>query len=124
MTTGLGAVFNTAQVRPGARVAVLGLGGVGMAAVQGATIAGASQIIGVDTEPARFALAAKLGATDFVDASSVDSVAGVKAASHGGVDYAFEAIGITATINQSVLMLRAGGIATVVGVGRGQFLNL
>ncbi|MBN9112216.1 MAG: zinc-binding dehydrogenase [Pseudonocardia sp.] len=120
VATGLGAVLNTARVRGGASVAVVGLGGVGLAVVQGAALAGARRIVAVDNEPAKFALATRLGATDCVDASATDAVAAVLDVAGGGVDHAFEAIGLPATMEQSVRMLRRGGVATFVGVGQGR----
>jgi S-(hydroxymethyl)glutathione dehydrogenase / alcohol dehydrogenase len=124
VATGIGAVLNTARVRGGSTVAVVGLGGVGLAVVQGARLAGAERIIAVDTEPGKFALATRLGATDCVDASSTDPVAAVLDVAAGGVDHAFEAIGLPATMEQSVRMLRRGGVATFVGVGQGRTLEL
>lgn len=114
--TGTGAVFRTAQVRPGATVAVVGCGGVGLAAVNGAAIAGASRIIAVDMSPAKLELARKLGATDTVDAREGDVVARIAEMTGGGVEYAFECIGLPSTFEQSFRMLTAGGIATVVGL--------
>jgi len=124
LATGVGAVLNTAQVRPGSSVAVVGCGGVGLSAIQGAVIAGARQIIAVDTQPAKFDLARKLGATDCVDASAGDPVAQVQELTGGGVDYSFEAIGLKPTAEQAFLMLRSGGTATIIGVGLGVTLNL
>ena len=124
VATGLGAVINTAAVRAGSSVAVVGLGGVGLSVVQGAFISGARQIIAVDTQSSRFDLATTLGATDCVDASSADPVAAVQELSGGGVDYSFEAIGVKSTIEQCVLMLRRAGTATIVGYGRGQKVEL
>ena len=114
--TGTGAVFRTAQVRPGATVAVVGCGGVGLAAVNGAAIAGASRIIAVDMSPAKLELARKLGATDTVNAREGDVVARIAEMTGGGVEYAFECIGLPATFEQCFRMLTAGGIATVVGL--------
>jgi S-(hydroxymethyl)glutathione dehydrogenase/alcohol dehydrogenase len=116
VTTGLGAVFNTAKVPPGSSVAVLGCGGVGLNCVQGAAIAGAGRIIAVDTVPWKLELAAALGATDVVDASAGDPVAQVMALTGGGVEYAFEAIGLKITGEQSFAMLRKGGTATIIGM--------
>jgi S-(hydroxymethyl)glutathione dehydrogenase / alcohol dehydrogenase len=116
VTTGLGAVLNTAQVRPGSTVAVIGCGGVGLSAVQGARIAGALRIIAIDTVETKLATAMEFGATDVVDASSSDPVEKVKALTGGGVDYSFEALGAKRTAEQAFEMLRPGGTATVVGV--------
>ncbi len=116
VTTGLGAVLNTARVAPGSTVAVIGCGGVGLSAVQGARLAGALRIIAVDTVETKLATAMQLGATDVVDASSSDPVARVRALTGGGVDYSFEALGSKRTAEQAFEMLRSGGTATVVGM--------
>jgi S-(hydroxymethyl)glutathione dehydrogenase/alcohol dehydrogenase len=113
--TGTGAVLNTARVEAGSRVAVIGCGGVGLSAVQGAAIAGAGRVIAVDLNPRKLELARRLGATDTVDASQ-DPVAQVKALTDGGVEYAFEAIGLKQTAEQAFQMLRNGGTATVIGM--------
>src|SRR5690242_9875140 len=115
VTTGLGAVFNTAKVPPGSSVAVLGCGGVGLNAIQGAIIAGAGRVIAVDTNPWKLELARTFGATDLVDASAGDAVAQVRDLTDGGVEYSFEAIGLKTTAEQSFAMLRKGGTATIIG---------
>ena len=98
------------RVAPGSTVAVVGCGGVGLSVMQGAKIAGASRIIAVDRLAAKLDLARSLGATDVVDASSVDPVEGVKALTGGrGADYTFEVVGVSATIKQSFAMTRRGG---------------
>ena len=116
VTTGVGAVFNTAKVEPGSSVAVVGCGGVGLSSVHGASIAGAARIIAVDTVPSKLELAKKLGATDAVNPSDGDVVAQVRELTGGGVDYSFEAIGLKATTEQCFRMLRRGGTATVIGM--------
>ena len=116
VTTGLGAVFRTAAVPPGATVAVLGCGGVGLNCVQGAAIAGASRVVAVDTLPWKLDLARRFGATDAVDAAAGDPVGQVRELTGGGVEYAFEAIGLAATAEQAFAMLRKGGTATVIGM--------
>lgn len=117
ITTGVGAVFRTAGVEPGSRVCVIGAGGVGLAAIQGARIAGAGQIIVVDVNDTKLDTARQLGGTDLVNASTVDDVvAAVKELSGGGVDYSFEAIGLKATAEQAFNMLDLGGTATVIGM--------
>jgi S-(hydroxymethyl)glutathione dehydrogenase/alcohol dehydrogenase len=116
VTTGLGAALRTAAVRPGETAAVIGCGGVGLAAIQGCRIAGASRIVAVDTVPWKLDLAQKLGATHAVDASKGDPVMGVMGALGGGADYAFECIGTKATSAQSLAMVRKGGAAVLVGV--------
>jgi S-(hydroxymethyl)glutathione dehydrogenase/alcohol dehydrogenase len=115
VTTGLGAVFVKAQVRPGDTVAVIGCGGIGLSAVQGARIAGAARIIAVDREAAKRAAAIMLGATDFVAAG--DDVAGtIRELTGGGVDHCIEAVGAPATATAAVEMLAVGGTATIVGL--------
>ena len=91
--TGYGAVVNTANVKAGETVAVIGCGGVGMAGINGAAIAGAGRIIAIDTNPAKLQLAAKLGATDLVDPNNGDVVQQVKDLTGGGVQHAFEMLG-------------------------------
>ncbi len=117
--TGLGAVFRTARVAPGETVAVIGCGGVGISAIQGARIAGAARIIAIDLSPKALALAADLGATDLVDAHEVDPVAAVTELSGGGVAHAFEALGTAATAQQAFEMVHPGGVVTLVGVQPG-----
>jgi S-(hydroxymethyl)glutathione dehydrogenase/alcohol dehydrogenase len=114
--TGMGAALNTAQVRAGSSCAVIACGGVGLAAVQGCRIAGAGRIVAVDTAPWKLELARQVGATDVVDASAGDPVAQVLELCGGGVDYAFECIGLPATCRQAVAMARKGGTAIFVGV--------
>lgn len=116
VTTGLGAVFHTAQVEPGTTVAVIGCGGIGLATMQGALLAGAARIIAVDTRDAKLALAKAFGATDTVNATEVDPVRAVVELTGGGVHHAFEAIGLAATAEQAFHMLRRGGTATVIGM--------
>ena len=125
VTTGLGAVFNTARVRPGDTVVVVGLGGVGLAAVQAAAISGADRVIAVDRVASKAELAKRMGATDFVDASSSDAEAEIIALTGGGVDHAIEAVGTKATIEAGFRMLRPGGTATVCGViGFGHMIEI
>jgi S-(hydroxymethyl)glutathione dehydrogenase/alcohol dehydrogenase len=116
VSTGLGAAIRTANVRPGDTVAVIGLGGVGVSALQGARIAGADRIIAIDTLPHKLELAKQLGATDVVNATEGDVVARIKEMSAGGVDHAIEAIGLKVTAEQAFQMLRPGGTATVIGM--------
>jgi S-(hydroxymethyl)glutathione dehydrogenase / alcohol dehydrogenase len=116
VTTGLGAVFNRARVQPGRSVAVIGCGGIGLSVVQGARIAGAGRIVAVDTAAWKLELAARLGATDAVDAATGNPVPAVVEMTGGGVDYAFEAIGLPATIRQAVRMTRKGGTVVLIGV--------
>ena len=118
VTTGVGAVFNTAQVTPGSSVAVFGAGGVGLNAIQGAAIAGAERIVAVDAQPAKLELARKFGATDVVDATKVDPVEAIRALTAGrGADYAFEAIGNKRTVEQAYEATRKAGTCVVIGLG-------
>jgi S-(hydroxymethyl)glutathione dehydrogenase/alcohol dehydrogenase len=114
--TGVGAVTNTARIEAGSTVAVIGCGGVGLNVIQGAALAGASRIIAVDISEAKLAAARDFGATDIVDASEGDPVQKVVQMTRGGVDYAFEAIGLTKTTEQAFNMARRGGKAVVVGM--------
>jgi S-(hydroxymethyl)glutathione dehydrogenase/alcohol dehydrogenase len=114
--TGYGAVVNTAKVRAGETVAIIGCGGVGMAAINGAAIAGAGRIIAVDTSGVKLQLAAKLGATDLIDPRDGDPVQRVRELTKGGVHHAIECLGTKATAEQSFQMLAAGGTATIVGM--------
>jgi S-(hydroxymethyl)glutathione dehydrogenase / alcohol dehydrogenase len=117
VTTGVGAVLNTAKIEPGSTVAVFGAGGVGLAAIQGARIAGARKIIAIDMFEGKLAMAKRLGATDTVDASSSDPVDEIRKMTDGaGVDYAFEAIGLKKVAEQAFLALKPGGTATVIGM--------
>jgi S-(hydroxymethyl)glutathione dehydrogenase / alcohol dehydrogenase len=116
VTTGVGAALNTAKVEPGSTVAVFGAGGVGLAAIQGARIAGARRIIAVDVFESKLATAKRLGATDTVDASSADPVKAIKDMTGGGVDYSFEAIGLKSAAEQAFYCLGPGGTATVIGM--------
>jgi S-(hydroxymethyl)glutathione dehydrogenase/alcohol dehydrogenase len=115
--TGLGSVFNTAQVRPGTKVVVVGCGGVGLNVVQGARIAGAAQIVAVDLAPEKLELARRLGATH-VAPGGPDAVEAVLELTRGGGDYVFEVIGLAATIAQAFDMVRRGGQLTMVGASR------
>ena len=119
VTTGVGAALNTAQVKPGASVAVIGCGGVGQAVLQGARIAGAARIFAVDPVELKRKTAEQLGATDLIDPSAGNPVAQVQDRTGGrGVDYAFEVIGLPETIEQAYAMARKGGTAIVVGMPR------
>jgi S-(hydroxymethyl)mycothiol dehydrogenase len=117
VSTGVGAALQTAKVWPGATVAVIGLGGIGLAALQGARIAGAGRVIAVDVVPAKLAWAAGFGATDTVDASEGDAVEAVRGLTAGeGVDIAFEAVGRPECVRQAVEMLSFAGTAVAIGV--------
>ena len=113
---GYGAVVNTARVTAGETVAVIGCGGVGMAAINGAEIAGAGRIIAIDTNPAKLQLATKLGATDIINPADGDVVAQVRELTKGGVHHAFEVLGRKETAEQAFAMLAPGGTATIVGM--------
>ncbi len=124
VTTGIGAVINTAKVEPGANVVVFGLGGIGLNVVQGARIAGANMIVGVDVNPARETLARKLGLTHFVDPRGLDAklVPHLVELTGGGADYTFECIGNVEVMRQALECCHRGwGVAVIIGVaGAGQ----
>ncbi|MHB8637545.1 MAG: alcohol dehydrogenase catalytic domain-containing protein [Fimbriimonadaceae bacterium] len=119
VVTGVGAALNTTPVARGSRVAVIGCGGVGLSVIQGARLAGARQIIGVDVNPTKLKWAKDFGATDTIDAKMGDPVAAVRALTDdgwdGGVEFAFEATGIPMCTEQAVKMLAYGGTATTIG---------
>ncbi|HEY2709579.1 MAG TPA: Zn-dependent alcohol dehydrogenase [Caulobacteraceae bacterium] len=114
--TGVGAVIHTSNVRPGETVAVIGCGGVGLSAINGAAIAGASRIIAIDMSPGKDNMARSFGATDFICAADTDPVKAVMDLTSGGVDHSFEAIGLGKTAEQAFNMLRRGGTANVIGM--------
>jgi S-(hydroxymethyl)glutathione dehydrogenase / alcohol dehydrogenase len=114
--TGVGAVINTAKVQPGQSVAVLGCGGVGLSAINGAVIASAGRIIAVDTQKEKLELARAFGATDCVDASSGNAAQQVMEMTKGGVDVAFEAVGTPQTAQTAFGMIRRGGAMILVGM--------
>src|SRR6186713_2527705 len=124
VTTGIGAVINTARVEPGANVVVFGLGGIGLNVVQGARLVGANKIIGVDLNPARKPLAEKFGMTDFVNPKEVggDLVAHLVALTDGGADYSFECVGNVDLMRQALECCHRGwGVSVIIGVaGAGQ----
>ena len=113
--TGVGSVINSARVHPGASVAVYGCGGVGLSVIQGARLAGAGRIIAVDLAENKLEMASKFGATDLINSGSKDPVAGILELT-GGVDYAFEAVGIPRLMEQCYDSVRRGGTAVIVGV--------
>jgi S-(hydroxymethyl)glutathione dehydrogenase/alcohol dehydrogenase len=114
--TGACAVFHTSGVRPGQTVAVIGCGGVGLAAVNGAAIAGASRIFAIDMAPSKDNLAREFGATDFICAADTDAVKAVLDLTSGGVDHSFEAVGLSKTAEQAFGMLKRGGTANIIGM--------
>ncbi len=116
VTTGAGAIFNACKVTPGESVAVVGCGGVGLATINAAKIAGAGRIIACDPLPEKRALAVKLGATDVVDAMADDAGAQIIEMTGGGVHHAIEAVGRPASGDLAVKILRRGGTATILGM--------
>ena len=120
VTTGIGAVINTAKVEPGANVAVFGLGGIGLNVVQGARLAGANMIIGVDLNEKRKPLAEKFGLTHFLNPKGRDVVAEIVELTGGGADYTFEAIGNVEVMRQALECAHRGwGVSTIIGVAGG-----
>jgi len=113
--TGVGAVFNTARVEPGATVLVMGLGGIGLSIVQGAVLASAARIIAADPLPERRAVAEMLGATDVLDPKDTDVVARTQAITGVGADYAFDAVGRSSLIEDGLRATRPGGTTVCVG---------
>lgn len=116
VTTGVGAVLNTARVEAGSTVAVIGCGGVGLNVIQGARLVNASRIIAVDISEEKLTFARKFGATDTIDARETDPVAAIRRLSDGGVDYAFEVLGTGPTIRTAYDAIHPGGTAVVVGM--------
>ena len=116
VTTGAGTIFNACKVTPGETVAVVGCGGVGLATINAAKIAGAGRIIAADPIPEKRALAMKLGATDVVDATADGAAAQIVEMTKGGVDHAIEAVGRPASAQLAVSVLRRGGTATILGM--------
>ena len=114
--TGVGAVFNTAQVFPGAKVAVLGLGGVGLNSLLGAIVAGAQQIVAIDLHDDKLALAKQLGATDTVNAKAPDAIQQVKDLTGGGVHFAFEMAGSVQAMELAYRITRRGGTTVSAGL--------
>ena len=127
VTTGIGAVINTAKVEPGANVVVFGLGGIGLNVVQGARMVGANMIVGVDLNPAREALARKFGLTHFVNPKEVkgDLVANLVDLTGGGADYSFECVGNVQLMRQALECCHRGwGVSVIIGVaGAGQEIS-
>ncbi len=116
VTTGLGAALNTVNIPAGASVVIIGLGGVGLSALQGARITGAGKIIAVDTQEWKFELARGLGATDCINASDTEPISAVHDLTGGGADFVFECIGLVPTVQQAVAMTGRGGTTVLVGV--------
>jgi S-(hydroxymethyl)glutathione dehydrogenase / alcohol dehydrogenase len=116
VTTGAGAIFNAAKLVPGETVCVVGCGGVGLATINAARIAGAGRIIAADPVPEKRALAQKLGATDTIDALDPDAAKKIVEMTKGGVEHAIEAVGRPASASLAVGVLRRGGTATILGM--------
>ena len=127
VTTGIGAVINTAKVEAGANVVVFGLGGIGLNVIQGAHMVGANRIIGVDLNPSKKSLAEKFGMTDFVNPKDIDGdlVAYLIELTDGGADYSFECIGNVNTMRQALECCHRGwGVSVIIGVaGAGQEIS-
>jgi S-(hydroxymethyl)glutathione dehydrogenase/alcohol dehydrogenase len=118
LSTGIGAVWRTARVRPGSSVAVVGCGGVGLSAIQGARLAGASTIVALDTVASKLDMARAVGATAVADVSQRDPIEAVREHTGGrGADYAFEVVGRAATIRTAFGATRRGGTTVLVGAG-------
>jgi S-(hydroxymethyl)glutathione dehydrogenase/alcohol dehydrogenase len=116
VTTGAGTIFNACKVTPGETIAVIGCGGVGLATINAAKIAGAGRIIAADPMPEKRALAMKLGATDVIDPMDADAAAQIQELTKGGVDHAIEAVGRPASGELAVKSLKRGGTATILGM--------
>ena len=127
ITTGIGAVLNTAKVEPGSTVAVFGLGGIGLSVVQGAVMAGATRIIAIDINPEKWPMAQSLGATDFINPKelSLPVQEAVIEMTHGGVDYSFECIGHVELMRSALECCHKGwGTSVIIGVaGAGQEIS-
>src|SRR3954464_570825 len=117
VTTGVGAVLNTAKVAPGSTVAVIGCGGVGLSVIMGAKYAGAERIIAIDLSEERRGIAQSLGATDLLDGAIDDVGAAVREMTNGGADYAFEVVGVPKTLEMAWNSTRRGGVTVAVGAG-------
>ena len=119
VTTGIGAVLNTAKVEAGATVAVFGLGGIGLSCIQGAVMAKASRIIAIDINPAKWKIAQALGATDFINPADIDGnvTQYIVDMTNGGVEYSFECIGNVDVMREALECTRTGwGVSTIIGV--------
>lgn len=114
--TGVGAVINTGKVEPGSTVAVVGLGGVGLASILGARLSGASRIVAIDLDDSKLALAKELGATDCFNARSTDCVGDIREATQGGVNYAFELAGAVPALETAYNVTRRGGTTVTAGL--------
>jgi S-(hydroxymethyl)glutathione dehydrogenase/alcohol dehydrogenase len=122
VTTGIGAVLNTAKVEPGSTVAIFGLGGIGLSCIQGAVMAKAARIIAIDINPDKWDMAKALGATDFInpDQLSASATEAIVEMTNGGVDYSFECIGNVHVMREALECCRMGwGVSTIIGVAGG-----
>lgn len=122
--TGMGAVLNTARVRPGESVVIVGAGGVGLNGVNGAVIAGASPIIAIDVAAEKLEKAREFGATHTINSAEEDPVAAVRRITGGGADYVFDFVGIGKVQEQGIAMLGKGGGLYLIGVTAGQNMNV
>ena len=116
VATGVGAVINTADAKPGLPAAVIGCGGVGLSAIQGCRLAGSNPIIAVDVLESKLEFACRLGATQTIDASQTDAVEALSDLTGGGPEYVFDTVGSASTIQQALEAARPGGTATIVGM--------
>ncbi len=119
VTTGIGAVFNAARLRPGSSAIVYGCGGVGIATIQGARAAGAAEVVAVDVVAAQREAALRFGATHAAAPEDVDDLKQALTGDAGGFDYGFEAVGLPSTIRATYDSVRRGGTAVIIGVGHG-----
>lgn len=118
VVTGAGSAINTAGVRVGDSVAVIGTGGVGLNVISGALLAGATHVIAIDIIDAKLEVAKSFGATEVINSSQVDAVEAVRELTGGGVDHAFEVIGLPATQEQAIALRRVGGHAYLIGIAK------
>lgn len=116
VATGVGAVINTAEAKPGLPAAVIGCGGVGLSAVQGCKLAGSNPIVAVDVLERKLDFARRLGATDTINSSQIDAVEVLRDLTGGGPEYIFDSVGSDSTIVQALEAARPGGIATIIGL--------
>ena len=116
VATGVGAVINTAEAKPGLPAAVIGCGGVGLSAVQGCKLAGSNPIVAVDVLERKLDFARRLGATDTINSSQIDAVEVLRELTGGGPEYIFDSVGSDSTIVQALEAARPGGIATIIGL--------
>jgi len=114
--TGVGAVINTARVKPGSSVAVVGLGGIGLNALLGAVLAGARKVIAVDINLQKLEIAKKIGATETFDSRNPDVIKEIRSATDGGVDYAFETAGAVPAMETAYRITKRGGMTVTTGL--------